>query len=139
MVEKLQRRESLGWLIAVLAEQMMTGLDTRLKTHGLNIGFWPTLFALWEEEGLTQAELSKQCMTANYTTTRVLDRMTDLGLLERRTDPESRRSFRIYLTDKGRSLEATLTGEARSLNQSILSKLSDAEAAQLISLLQKVI
>lgn len=139
MVEKLQRRESLGWLVAVLAEQMKNELDSRLKKHGLNIGFWPTLFALWEEEGVTQAELSKRCMTANYTTTRVLDRMTELGLLERRADPESRRSFRIYLTEKGRSLEASLAGEARSVNRQILGKLSEPEADQLIALLHKII
>lgn len=139
MGNKLKREKSLGWLIAVLSEQMKTELDNRLKQHGLNIGLWPTLFALWQEEGLTQTELSKRCMTAHYTTTRTLDRMESMGLLERRADPDSRRSFRIYLTEKGKSFEAPLTGEAKSVNQMFMGRLSKLDGDQLVSLLQKTI
>jgi len=139
MYKKLARKDSLGWLIAVLSEQMKNELDTSLKKHGLNIGLWPTLFALWQEEGITQTELAKRCMTAHYTTTRTLDRMVSMGLVERHTDPESRRSFRIYLTKKGNSLEIPLTREAKTVNQIFINRLNKIDGEQLVSTLQKLV
>lgn len=48
-------------------------LDKHLKEIGLNIDLWPTWFALWEEDGLTQPELTSRCNTAHYTTTPLFD------------------------------------------------------------------
>lgn len=105
----------LGWHVAVLARKMATQLDSELKKYGLKIAYWPTLFLLWEQEGLSQTELAQACMTEHYTTTRVLDKLESLGLIERRADPERRRTFRIYLTPKGRELEKPLTEAARGV------------------------
>ncbi|KZM40474.1 hypothetical protein OA92_07635 [Marinomonas sp. SBI22] len=136
---KLPRHTSFGWLIAVLGGQMANGLDTRLKEIGLHIGLWPTLFALWEEEGLTQTELAHRCQTAHYTTTRVLDSLEKLELVERRAHPTSRRAFQIFLTEKGRSLEVEGTSRANECNQEFLSALTPEESDELHRLVAKVI
>ena len=129
---KLPRHTSFGWLIAVLGGQMANGLDTRLKEIGLH-------FALWEEEGLTQTELAHRCQTAHYTTTRVLDSLEKLELVERRAHPTSRRAFQIFLTEKGRSLEVEGTSRANECNQEFLSALTPEESDELNRLVAKVI
>lgn len=144
MVEKnkevqLPRQESLGWLVAVLGGQMADSLDQRLKALGLHIGLWPTLFVLWEEEGLTQSELATRCQTANYTTTRVIDALEKLALVERRKHPTSRRAYQIFLTEQGRVLEAEATALAKACNHEFLSALSEPEREQMISLLGKIL
>lgn len=136
---RLPRQTSFGWLIAVLGDQMAQGLDEKLKEIGLNIGLWPTLFVLWEEEGLTQTELSKRCQTAHYTTTRVLDSLEKLGLVERRAHPTSRRAYQIFLTKKGRDLELEGTRKANECNQDFLNALTPEENKQLHTLIAKVI
>lgn len=137
MVE-LRRKDSLGWHIAVLARKMAGQLDAELKKHDLKIAYWPTLFLLWEQEGLSQTELAEACHTEHYTTTRVLDKLEKLGLLVRRPDPDSRRTFRIYLTRKGHLLEEPLTRAAQRVNHKYLGRLPKAEQEQLLHLLQSL-
>lgn len=135
----LPRHASFGWLVAVLSGQLAEALDTKLQTIDLNIGLWPTMFALWEEEGLTQTELAGRCRTAGYTTTRVLDVLEKLQLVERRKHPASRRAYQIFLTEKGRELEVVGTDMAKACNADFLSVLSDEESEQLHTLISKVI
>lgn len=135
----LRREDSFGWLVNVLAIDLASSLDKRLKAIGLNLAVWPTLFALWEEDGITQTELAKRCRTAHYTTTRGLDALEELGLIVRRAHPTSRRTHLVYLTEKGRSLEAQGANEAQSTNEEFLSPLTDAERETIIQLIKKII
>ncbi|MGF1742293.1 MarR family transcriptional regulator [Vibrio profundum] len=136
---KLSRPESFGWLVAVLGSQMASALDKKLKEMNLNLGLWPTLFALWEEEGLTQADLAVRCQTENYTTTRVIDSLEKLELVERKKHPTSRRAYQVFLTDKGHALEEEATTAAITCNDEFLSVLSETEKKQINELLVKII
>lgn len=107
MNETFDRQSSFGWLINVVANDAAKTFDTELKKHGLTIALWPTLMCLWEEEGVTQRDIAQKSKVENSTTTRTLDKLENLGLVERQPDPNSRRAFRIYLTDEGRALKET--------------------------------
>lgn len=134
---RLPRHKSLGWLVAVLGAEMAEALDQRLKAIGLSLGMWPTLYVLWEEDGLTQTELAARCRTAHYTTTRVLDALARSGLVERRPHPESRRSHLVYLTPAGHALEQAGVAEAMACNEAFLARLAKEERTQLVKLLRK--
>ncbi|WP_028864904.1 MarR family winged helix-turn-helix transcriptional regulator [Psychromonas aquimarina] len=139
MNNKFDRQSSFGWLINVVASQASKKFDTELKKHGLTIALWPPLMCLWEEEGINQSEIAKKSKVENSTTTRTLDKLAALGLIERRDDPHSRRSFRIYLTDKGRDLKEVLLPIPAALNQEMISALDEDEQQQIIRLLQKLV
>ncbi|MFB9216465.1 MarR family winged helix-turn-helix transcriptional regulator [Vibrio sinaloensis] len=139
MSPEFDRQTSFGWLINVLANDAAKSFDAELKQHGLTIALWPTLMCLWEEEGVTQRDIARKSKVENSTTTRTLDKLENLGLVERRADPTSRRSFRIYLTEQGRALEKQLISIPAGINQSYLSALDDAEQKELIRLLQKLV
>ncbi|EGA72100.1 MarR family transcriptional regulator [Vibrio sinaloensis DSM 21326] len=139
MSPEFDRQTSFGWLINVLANDAAKSFDAELKQHGLTIALWPTLMCLWEEEGVTQRDIARKSKVENSTTTRTLDKLENLGLVERRADPTSRRSFRIYLTEQGRALEKQLIPIPAGINQSYLSALDDAEQKELIRLLQKLV
>lgn len=136
---KLPRHMSFGWLIAVLGADMAKSLDERLKKIGLHIGLWPTLFALWEEEGMTQVELSKRCNTANYTTTRVLDSLEAKGLVERRSHPTNKKVHLVFLTAEGRQLEAEAIAQANLCNEEFLADLSVQEREQISAIVLKIL
>ncbi|WEM45490.1 MarR family transcriptional regulator (plasmid) [Photobacterium sp. DA100] len=139
MTQDFDRRSSFGWLINVVANNASRTFDAELKKHGLTIALWPTLMCLWEEEGVTQTEISQKSKVENSTTTRTIDKLEKLGLVERQNDPNSRRSFRIFLTDKGRELKSNLIPIPVAINDKILSSLDKDEQKQLISLLQKMV
>tara|TARA_Y100001956_G_C4122048_1_gene187998 strand:+ start:299 stop:727 length:429 start_codon:yes stop_codon:yes gene_type:complete len=139
MTQEFDRQTSFGWLINVLANDAAKLFDTELKKHGLTIALWPTLMCLWEEEGVTQRDIARKSKVENSTTTRTLDKLENLGLVERRADPASRRSFRIYLTEEGKALEEQLIPIPAGLNQEYLSVLDGDEQKELIRLLQKLV
>jgi DNA-binding MarR family transcriptional regulator len=136
---EFDRKTSFGWMINVIAGQAAKKLEIELKKQGLTIALWPTLMCLWEEEGVTQSEISAKSKVENSTTTRTLDKLENLGLVERRADPKSRRSFRIYLTKKGREIQKTISPLPTAVNQELLSSLDEAEQADMIRLLQKMV
>jgi len=139
MAGEFVREESLGWLVAALASAMSRDLDAALKREGLSLKYWPSLMCLWEREGVTQAELSRTIKVAGYTTTRTIDRLEELGFVERRADPNSRRAHNLYLTARGRALEASLTPLANQVNARYLEHLKPAERTALLSALRSIV
>jgi len=139
--EKIEtwRQSSLGWLVAVLGNDMAAALDHRLKELDLRITMWPTLMMLWQEDGLTQTELSARCRTANYTTTRMLDVLEKKDIIERKAHPTSRRAHLVYLTDFGKSLKMEGISRAMEANKDFMSVLSKTEQDTLLKLMSKVV
>ena len=56
------------------------------------------------EEGLSQVDLADVLELQPISLVRLLDRLVEQGLLERRHDPKDRRANRLFLTAKGRQL-----------------------------------
>lgn len=137
--DDLSREDSLGWLVAVLNAGMLKGMDERLRPLGLGLAVWPTLFVLWEEDGLTQTELASRCRTAHYTTTRVLNSLEESGLIERRAHPHSRRAHCVFLTPMGQSLKKRGVRAATACNRAFLSQLSPEEQSNLLQYLRRMV
>ena len=138
-MEEFDRQSSFGWMINVIANQASKNFEAELKQHGLTVALWPTMMCLWEEEGVTQRDIAEKSKVENSTTTRTLDKLEKLGLVERQADPNSRRSFRIYLTDEGRALRETLLPIPVKVNKEALSSLDLNEQKDMIRLLQKMV
>ncbi|WP_028764792.1 MarR family winged helix-turn-helix transcriptional regulator [Shewanella colwelliana] len=134
----MKHYESLGYLVSHLNIELQKALDERLKCYELDIKLWPVLFALWQEEGITQTELSKRCDVANYTMTRLLDQLQVQGLVTRHQEADNRRAFQIFLTDSGKALEQDLVREAERVNELFLANLTSEESVDFIRLLNKV-
>ena len=134
----MNRHESLGYLVSHLNIELQNELDLHLKRYQLDIKLWPVLFALWQEEGISQTELSKCCDVANYTMTRLLDQLQVQGLITRHQEADNRRAFQIFLTDEAKALEQDLICEAERVNEKFLSNLSDEEQQQFVLLLNKI-
>ncbi|CED57890.1 MarR family winged helix-turn-helix transcriptional regulator [Aliivibrio wodanis] len=139
MKEEFDRQSSFGWMVNVVANKASKSFEAELKQHGLTVALWPTMMCLWEEEGVTQRDISEKSKVENSTTTRTLDKLEKLGLVERQADPNSRRSFRIYLTAKGQALKETLLPIPISVNKQMLSSLELNEQKEIIRLLQKMV
>ncbi|MFT5790270.1 MAG: DNA-binding MarR family transcriptional regulator [Shewanella sp.] len=134
----MNRFESLGYLVSHLNLDLQNALDQKLKRYDLDIKLWPVLFSLWQEEGVTQTELSKRCDVANYTMTRLLDQLQQQRLITRQQDVDNRRAFNIYLTNNGKALEQDLIREAERVNETFLDNLSFDERTTFLTLINKI-
>lgn len=134
----MERFENLSYLVSHLNLTLQNELDERLKRYQLDVKLWPVLFALWQEEGISQTELSKRCDVANYTMTRLLDQLQVQRLITRHQEADDRRSFQIFLTDNGKALEHDLVHEAEWVSDNVLSVLNEQEQILFMALLNKV-
>ena len=75
---------------------------------GLHRGKPPLLFILFERDGRTVGEISKEMGLSPVTVSKMIQRMELSGFIHKRQDKSDMRVFRIYLTAKGREIEEEL-------------------------------
>ena len=97
--------ETAGFALAKACKAHRTEVGAALAELGLHVGQEMVLLELWREDGLRGGELASRLGVEPPTVSRMLGRLEGCGLLERRRDPEDARSFRVFLTPKGRELE----------------------------------
>ena len=132
------RENSFGWLVNALGRRMDAAMRAELAAHGLDLATFATLMTLYDEEGLTQTDLSSAVGVASYATTRTLDRMERQGLVERRPHPQSRRTHQVFLTEKGRALQPELAGIVARVNKEALRHLDPVSRKKLVGWLQEI-
>jgi MarR family transcriptional regulator for hemolysin len=94
-------------LVAQLVESsrlLRNHIDQRAKGRGTTRAQWIVLFRLRQQEGLSQVDLADVLELQPISLVRLLDRLVEQGLLERRHDPRDRRANRLFLTASGRRL-----------------------------------
>ncbi len=106
--------------------------------HGVYEGQQFILRSLWSQDGLTPGELAKGLGLSTPTVTRAATRMEAAGLLRREPHPTDRRLVRLYLTARGRDLEATIEGEMTGLTDRALAGFDDTERAAVIDALSRI-
>ena len=79
-------------------------IDHRAKSRGTTRAQWIVLFRLRNQEGLSQVDLADVLELQPISLVRLLDRLVEHGLVERRHDPRDRRANRLFLTASGRQL-----------------------------------
>ena len=109
-------------------------LRPRLLALGLTLGEGqPRILNRLLRRGvpLTQRELADACWLDTATLSRTLDRMEAAGLLRRMPDGESRRSYRIVLTEAGREKAAQVRAAFEAADARMLRGFTAAESAAL--------
>ena len=95
-------------------------IDHRAKGRGTTRAQWIVLFRLRDQEGLSQVDLADVLELQPISLVRLLDRLVEHGLLERRHDPRDRRANRLFLTPKGRQLVDDLDSLRNSIASHVL-------------------
>lgn len=130
---------STGYLVRQAHNALQRLLEQAIAPHGVLRGQWYFLRVLWEEEGLTQRELSARVGTKEPTTIVALRSMEAAGLVKRRRSETDRRKIHVDLTPKARRLRDKLLPLARSVNETATRGLSPDDLETLHRLLQKMV
>jgi MarR family transcriptional regulator, organic hydroperoxide resistance regulator len=121
--------ERFAHLVKLAARGLARALQMRLTEHSVSYGHWTFLRILWEEEGLTQRELSARVGVMEPTTFAALKAMAQRGYVTRRRNPQSRKEMQVFLTPQGRALRAKLVPLAEEVNDVALRGVSAGEIA----------
>ena len=127
-------------LIAQLVESsrlLRNYIDNRAKMRGTTRAQWIVLFRLRQQEGLSQVDLADVLELQPISLVRLLDRLVEHGLLERRPDPRDRRANKLFLTKAGRRLVDDLDGLRDAIATDVLRDVAtDAIRASLDTLVE---
>ena len=124
------RQERLAHVVKVTMRAFHRALQMRLAEHGVSVGHWTFLRALWQTDGLTQRELSEEAGLAEPTTFTALKAMERRGYVVRRPAEGDRRKRQVFLTPRGRALEAKLVPLAEDVNAVAVRGVSAADLAK---------
>jgi DNA-binding MarR family transcriptional regulator len=113
-------------------------IDHRAKARGTTRAQWIVLFRLREQEGLSQVDLADVLELQPISLVRLLDRLVEHGLLERRPDPRDRRANRLFLTRTGRRLVDDLDSLRDAIAGDVLRDVSDKHVESGLNTLREV-
>src|ERR1700723_4654489 len=103
MLQASKNRE-FGFILNDVARLLRTYADYKAAQFGMTRAQWAVLVRLDRFEGLNQSELADMLDLQPITLTRLLDKLAESGLIERRPDPDDRRAKRLFLTPAARPL-----------------------------------
>jgi MarR family transcriptional regulator, transcriptional regulator for hemolysin len=101
-------------------------IDHRAKGRGTTRAQWIVLFRLRDQEGLSQVDLADVLELQPISLVRLLDRLVEHGLVERRSDPKDRRTNRLFVTAAGRQLADDLDSLRNEIATDVLQDLPTA-------------
>lgn len=130
--------ESIGYQIRTTHRVIQRYLQAKIEPHGVTLGMWYFLRVLWNEEGLTQRELSGIVGTMEPTTLSALRAMERSGFIRRQRSRDDGRKINIYLTDKGRALEKKLLPIAKQVLNDAGKGMTEAGRRSLLRSLAKI-
>ena len=107
---------SVGYLLRDTYRAFTKILQARISAHGVTIGQWYFLRVLWDEDGVTQRELSLRVGMMEPTTVTALNGMEKRGYVRRVRNTEDKRKVNIYLTETGQALRNVLLPQAIDVN-----------------------
>src|ERR1700685_2002168 len=93
-----------AFIINDVARMLRTYADYKGAQYGVTRAQWAVLARLDRFEGLKQSELAEMLDLQPISLTRLLDRLSESGLIERRADPPDRRAQRLFLTAAARPM-----------------------------------
>src|SRR5881394_1115943 len=93
---------SLGYLVRDANRAFQRLLEKRIAPHGVTRGQWYFLRVLWNEDGLSQRELSARVGMMEPTTVIALRSMERSGLIRRVRSTDDKRKTHVWLTPKAK-------------------------------------
>jgi DNA-binding MarR family transcriptional regulator len=123
----LDPKGSLFYLLRDASRSVMSAFQQRIEKHQLTLGQYFILRELWQDDGLTQREISDRVSMMGPAMTIVLDAMEERGFVARVRSTEDRRRINVFLTDKGRDLGPTVLRYSAEMHDIVLGGRSEKE------------
>ena len=129
----------LSYLLAHASHLVSTEFHAHLRRYGVPVPTWRMLATLSDGDGRTVGELARIGLYNQPTATKIMDRLQEEGLAERRRSADDRRKTLVFITAKGRTLVDALLRDAKRHEQRVLTGYTDEEVAVLKRVLRTLI
>jgi MarR family transcriptional regulator for hemolysin len=121
-----------------VSRKMRTAFDQQVTAHGLTYPRARALFLLAKKQHLTQSELALELELQQATVVRLVDRMEENGLIERRPDAKDRRVNLLFLTPYGNEQADLVRSIADRMRKHISAGIDAGEMERAVALLERI-
>jgi MarR family transcriptional regulator, transcriptional regulator for hemolysin len=122
-----------AFMLNDVARLLRTYADYKASQFGMTRAQWAVLVRVDRSEGLNQSELAEVLDLQPITLTRLLDKLCDSGLIERRPDPTDRRAKRLFLNAAARPLLESLSTLGEETMAGALAGVEGKSVEQMVS------
>ncbi|MGG1630376.1 MarR family winged helix-turn-helix transcriptional regulator [Rossellomorea sp. NRS-1567] len=118
----MSRDESIGLYTSHTVKNIIRFLTLHLKEFDVTPEQWTVLKRLAEQDGISQKQLALKSEKDQPTLTRILDILERKELIYKQKNTEDRRSFLIFITEKGKTAKDELSPFIEGLYEETLLK-----------------
>lgn len=129
---------TVAYLLSDTARLLRRAFDARVRQLGMTSTQARFLLMLSKFEGENQGYYADLLEVEPITLCRLIDRMADGGLIERRRDPADRRAWRVHLTERSRAVIDEVQQCLAGLESDITSGLTSSQTDSLREVLEVV-
>ncbi len=130
--------ETIGFLLNDTARLFRRAFNARTRDTGITALQWRLITYLRRHQGIRQGPLAELIEVEPITLSRMIDRLVEAELVERRADPTDRRAWLLYLTPRTGDLLGAMRPDIDALTAAATEGLSAAERDQLVDLVERV-
>ena len=127
------KNREFAFIVNDVARLLRTYADHKAAQFGMTRAQWAVLVRIDRAEGLNQSELAEVLDLQPITLTRLLDKLCDSGLIERRPDPDDRRAKRLYLTAAAGPMLKQLASLGEETMASVLDGVAPGTVEQMVT------
>ncbi|WP_338695356.1 MarR family winged helix-turn-helix transcriptional regulator [Bradyrhizobium sp. 26S5] len=143
MKRKLSSEATAAWIrLMRVPSRVLDCVEQDLKKAGFPpLAWYDALLELSRAPSgeLRPVELERQMLIPQYSTSRLIDKLVDEGLAARRECKIDKRGQFVEITEAGRELQRKMwSAYSAAIDKHVGSKLSDADAARLCGLLDRL-
>ena len=134
----LPLENSVGYQVRLTHQLIQRKLRSRIAPYGVQLGMWYLLRILWDEDGLTQRQLSQRIGIMEPTTLPTIAAMERSGLIKRARNVADRRKMNVSLTRKGRQLQDVLIPVDVDVVNDVVRGFTEEEKQQFLEFLRAI-
>lgn len=125
------------YLLNRLVARYNSIIEERLRAIGLDIPYWRVLMILGQQSPLSIRDIAGAAVINLSTMTRIVQRMTAVGLVDCRTRPEDNRVTEVSLTPSGEEKLAAARAATAPVYHKVIGGVGRSEFDQIIETLNR--
>ncbi|HEY6869532.1 MAG TPA: MarR family winged helix-turn-helix transcriptional regulator [Novosphingobium sp.] len=131
-------QNNFGFYFSDIARLLRKRFDAAARSDGMTGAQSRVLAVIAQQPGINQGQLAERLDVEPITVCRMIDRMEQAGLVERRPDPHDRRARLLYPAAHAEELIAQLEAHARRLIAAMTENIGEEDRARLETLLNTI-
>lgn len=137
-VESILTKEDVGFDVKVTWLAIARMFSPLATEHGITVTMGFVLLNISREKGTPATKIAPLLGMEPRSLTRLIKKLEEDGLVERRPDPEDKRSVRIFLTEKGSEQKQIALSHVERFNSKVRKSVSRKDLTNFFDVLETI-